>query len=199
MDRQAIVMKAAERLNFNWAPDYSEPGYSADEPGVILGNYNPFCGFSAPKSEQHRDERVRFARVAERLGFDLEWEDEWTTCTECEKIVRMVADSYHWTQSFHLFDECEIVCRQCIESDEDFAESYLWDKLNNPYTADTFDLDLESLGFEQIDEGEAGWHPGQTSDPETMVKAAGDRDFVFQLNSVGQFDCRFSLWVRKEG
>ena len=117
----------------------------------------------------------------------------------------------HWQQpqyygdmlTFRVFD-CWIVAKD--EALED-PESYLENLINDESQADTFGIDLESLGFIEADSGESGWHEGQNDTPERMLsrleRKLGPRatwesayEFVFQIDQVGQFDMRFSLWYR---
>lgn len=178
------------------ASEYAEPGYSGD--CILFGDWNRETRYDAETKTRvdryppSRDPRERVARVAERLGAKLEWCDEWATCGECGAAVRTQPDSYSWTRSFHIFNECELVCIDCCLGG---VESYVDSLVGNLETADTFGVDLAALGFSLVEDGESGWHPGQDSDPAVMA-AGVDGDLVFQIDGVGQFDCRFSLWRR---
>lgn len=179
-----------------WASEYAEPGYTTPESKTILfGDWNPSCGYSSTKAEQARDIRPRFAALAERLGAELEWSDEWYTC-ECSKAVRSQPDSYSWLRSY-VYTEGEIMCRECALDD---AASYVDDfLLNDSSVADTFDVDLLALGFHCVDAGQSGLHPGQNDTPEQMVaKCPTGFDYVFALDSAGQFDVGFSMWIRPQ-
>lgn len=169
-------------------PDgYAEPGYSTDKAIIIVGNFNP-DSFDNPGD---------FGRTCDLLGkvAELEWSDEWATCGECGKLVRVQADSYCWTRAYHIFNECEIVCHNCIDADE-----YLEDVMDNATSAVTLDVDPTDHGFEAYNgQFEAGLHPGQTDNPRDIaerVRADGWAHFVFKVDSVGQFDIRFRVYVK---
>ena len=48
---------------------------------------------------------------------------------------------------------------------------------------------------------ETGWHPGQDDDPKKVAKEIERElpgyDYIFRVNNVGQFDCEWSVWLRK--
>lgn len=187
----------------DYASAYSEPGYTLPEGKMVI--FGSWWGQSLSRKEdptyvKANDPVLRLATVLERSGHVLEWHDEWWTCGECGNAIRTTADSYSWTPSYVLLHECEVVCVECIAAD---PEEYVQHLLNNDSTADTFGTDLEALGFVQIPEDtfyESGWHPGQTDDPAEigprMTPEGHDR--VWQINGVGQFDIRFTMWTRPD-
>jgi hypothetical protein len=63
-------------------------------------------------------------------------------------------------------------------------------------------IDPEDYGYvKQSDRYENGWHPGQNDDPKAIAKALrekGYRRFLFQVDNVGQFDLRFSVYIHQE-
>ena len=194
-----IVRIASEgSLDIQWAERYGEPGYTDPESCVILfANWNTIrCDPITPEN-RHREQNVvaRIGKLAEKLGAECEWSDEWSTC-ECGAAVRTQPNSYSWLPSY-IVGEGEITCKTCLLDDpEDYVDSFL---LDNAEKADTFDVDLSELGFTQADKGEQGWHPGQNDTPEDMVKASvpDGHEFAFQIDNTGQFDVSFSLWVRR--
>ena len=63
--------------------------------------------------------------------------------------------------------------------------------------------DSDGLGSEPL-EFETGFHPGQNDDPVKVLERLADRIYegatvVFQIADVGQFDCRWKVWVKREG
>lgn len=86
--------------NIQYAKTYSEPGYSNPAKGILLGNWNHFSNDAT--------------RLLEKLGYEIEWEDEWATCEDCGGAVRISPDSYGWQSSYALIDECSIVCHLCL-------------------------------------------------------------------------------------
>ena len=185
-------------LDIQWAERYGEPGYTDPESGVILfADWNTIrCDPITPEN-RHREQNVvaRIGKLAEKLGAEIEWSDEWYTC-ECGSAIRTEPDSYSWKPSYIMGDG-EITCKTCLLDDPaDYVDSFL---LDNAEKADTFDVDLSALGFRHIEKGENGFHPGQNDTPEDMVKAGvpDDHQFAFQIDGTGQFDVSFSLWVRR--
>ena len=186
------------------ADHYSEPGYDLPEGKMVLfGNWwgESLSRKGDPTYVKDDDPVIRVGKVLERCGHELEWLDEWWVCSECGGAVRNTSDSYSWRPYYHIFNECEPVCGDCIKAD---PSAYIEDLLNNDEDAVTFDLNLTALGFEQVPEDvwyENGWHPGQDDDPREigprMTPEGHDR--IWLINSVGQFDMRFTMWTRPEG
>ena len=205
--------------------EYAEPGYSTDTPDapILFADWNeshatpasdPLRGWSLNsirtledagriyiKRITERDARNRIARIgalAERLGWGVEWSDEWTICYaggSCNKAVRTRGDSYSWTPSFVMFDG-EIQCKECALEDADALEEYLTD---NADAADTFGVDWNSRGWRLTRPGyESGWHAGQDANPHDILKSLNSHNVeaLFSIDGTGQFDIRFSLWVR---
>lgn len=177
------------RRNFEFCADYAEPGYSQPESGIVFGNWNPVCGFSVPKETQRRDPVSKLARILEKLGFELEWEDEWSTCSDCGKAVRTQPDSYSWTSSFRILNECELICLECLSKD---VPSYLESIEDNSRQACPPEFHPEEHGYTKHNGTfETGFHPGQDADPAKILKALhaeGKRHVVFRIKSKGQFD-----------
>jgi len=177
---------------------YSEPGYD----GVpVTGNWNDKKQYV---EAERRFETIdatpsRVARILEKLGLELEWCDEWTECSECFKLVRTSGDSYEWTRSY-VESEYGSVCLECVESD---PEPYVEPMIGEAGQAWTLCTSmLTECGFEEYVGGfEHGLHPGQDSSPVEIAGRLAEHDvtdFVFVLDSVGQFDATFSVWVRTE-
>jgi hypothetical protein len=78
--------------------------------GVRVGDviYETKIPYMAKKFLHEKDEKMkryyachcgcgdaeRLGKVLGRLGFDLEWSDEWTDCGACGRLVRTQANSY---------------------------------------------------------------------------------------------------------
>jgi hypothetical protein len=105
--RQYWRTALADIENLQWSPGYAEPGYDEPKRGVLLANWNHFA----------RD----IDRVLERMGFAIEWEDEWSTCSDCYKVFRTSPDSMCWTPSYVMGDG-EIWCKECAPKSEDEDE-----------------------------------------------------------------------------
>jgi hypothetical protein len=139
---------------------------------------------------------ARIGELAEKAGIDTEWSDTHTGCYDCNRLIQTEPDCYSWTPQFKVGDGW-ILCKDCLLED---PEQYLTDcLLNNSDNADTFDVDLSAIGFVELSDGESGFHPGQTDNPRTMVESVPKGfDYVFQIDNTGQFDTRFSLWIRPD-
>lgn len=98
---------------------YAEPGYSDPECGVIaLGNWNTI--------DHYHEETHRFVAddaspshlgdILDKLGVPCEWSDEWSSCSECGKLVRTEPDCHDWEPAYHISDS-GIYCRECRAPD----------------------------------------------------------------------------------
>ncbi len=183
-DRFDVVRDRLElnwKVGFSWCEDYAEPGYTAGERGVAFGNWN--------HAEREGD-------ILEKMGFSIEWHDEWATCGGCYKAVRTQADSYSWVPSYKLGDG-EIYCKDCLLDDpEDYIRSVLIDEGGS----ETFGLMLSKHGFQLDGSFESGFHEGQIADPRQeleKIRKLTDRNPVLQIDNVGQFDTHWSIWSRE--
>ena len=188
---QALIDGKAGYAELAVYEGYAEPGY--DDPAylVLIDNWNQYSS------------RNELEKLLEACGCAIEWSDEWYDCQQCYKLVRTSADCYSWTPSYVMFNGCEIVCHECMSEDEDMQRDYVESELEGDCDkADTLGLDLEGLGYTRLDEDfQNGWYGGQSADPHKIGEALNKREitrFVFQIDSVGQFDARFSCWVHDD-
>jgi hypothetical protein len=141
----------------------------------------------------------RLAKIFEKQGYEIEWSDEWSVCPDCNKAFRTSGDSYHWQPHFATIDDCECICGDCIKSD---PKEYLESLADDWCKCETLGIDLSQWGYveHQVDQ-ETGFHPGQTADPEKLLEAyresGGMGRVIFQLDSTGQFDAEWSMWVER--
>lgn len=194
---QLLTIATEGSLDIQWAERYGEPGYSDPDSKVILfADWNTVrCDPITPEN-RHRSQNVisRIGKLAEKLGAECEWSDEWYTCS-CGAAIRSQPDHYGWLPSF-VYSDGEIDCKTCMLDDPaNYVDSYL---LGNTERADTFGVDLSTLGFRHVDGGESGFHEGQNDNPTSMVLAGvpPEHEYVFQIDGTGQFDVKFSLWIR---
>lgn len=169
-----------------WASEYAEPGYSDPAGGILFGNWNDHAGSK---------DRKRFCDIAEHAGFELEWSDEWSTCGDCGKAFRTSPDSYGWMASYNYTDG-DLICVECLTDD---PAGHLATLEDDPTTANTISrINPGDHGYVRYNgDFENGFHPGQTDDPAQITKtmqALGLSRIIFNLESVGQFDVRFSAW-----
>jgi hypothetical protein len=180
---------------------YAEPGYTDPKSGVIaFGNWNDVSHWDAGKRKFIADDDApcRVAKLLGKIGVELEWSDEWTICEHCGKAVRTKGDRYAWKRNYAEVDGCT-TCGDCIKND---PTSYLESLEGQENSCLTVSVDLEEHGYVLLESGfEHGFYSGQDADPRLIAKALKDQGisrFVFDLDSVGQFDLSFSLWVHKD-
>ena len=169
------------------ADDYCEPGYTLPEgrKGVAFGDWN--------------GKRYRLANILDRMGYEVEWLDEWTVCEHCNKAFRTQPDSYSWKMhGAFLEDACELICGDCLAENPEWITEEL---MNNPRRALTIDgIDLAADGWHMIpgDAWRNGWY-GQEDKPEEVVAqyVPEGYDYIFVVDEVGQFECAWRMWLRE--
>ena len=175
-----------------------EPGYE-DKP-VAMADWNDTTEYN-PKTGNRRviDRSMpRIAKILGKMGYEVEWEDEWHICEACGKAVRCQPDCYAW-KAYYWLSECTILCGNCVKSD---PTDYLAWLSGSPSRALTLDIDLAEHGYvKHSGDYESGHHPGQTDNPKRIAaklrEEEGITDFIFSIDDSGQFDITFSVWVKK--
>lgn len=196
------------------ATGYAEPGYGRlrdDDPVIVFGNWNDHTRYVNGEHIILSDVPSRLARSLERVGAEIEWCDEWTTCSSCYRAVRTESDSYHWRPSYLWVEDTGPLCSACLIADgEDAILGYGREDasyVNNPRMALAWcdAQHVESFGFAKWEPGdehtyESGWHPGQTDDPARILAALLEvhpsAEVVFFLDESSQFYIRFSAYFR---
>lgn len=182
-DRQRARSAESAIDNLHYANGYAEPGYTDPAKSVLFANWNIF-----PRGIES---------VLERAGYAIEWEDEWTTCNDCGKAVRTSGDSYHWQPYYVLFNECEIVCLDCVDWPD-----YLQSIEDDPNAACVAECNPADHGYSLLSdrsEYESGFFPGQTDRPVDVLKKlqdAGHTGIVFRLSETSQFYCKWEVYKR---
>jgi hypothetical protein len=174
--------------DLEYARHYGERGYDDPENWILLSNWNHVKRPTQDWLESH--------------GYSLEWSDEWVVSYENDsKAYRTSPDSYGWKPSYIILDDGDIIGRDDIESGDEI-DTYIGHLLNDSNKADTFDVDWTQHGFVKLndDSYESGFHPGQNDKPKDILKEAQRKnpnsDFIFSIDSTGQFDLNFSIWAR---
>lgn len=170
--------------DLDFASEYADNS-DTPEAGILMANWN-----NVPKHVQ---------TVLERAGYELEWSDCVTACSGCCKVIRTEPTHYGWKRQFWLGDG-EILCEKCVADD---PSGYLDSLRGNPNAAHTLrSVDLSEHGYIPVwGEFENGFHAGQDDDPKAIAKALEKRgvtDYIFSLDSVGQFDAHFSVWAKED-
>lgn len=194
--KKSIPQDAPRELKYRiediqYYAEYVEPGYDNKNMPILLGNWNAVKGDDGLMR--------RLGDALEKIGCVLEWEDEWTSCGECGKLVRTQPDCYDWTASYAIVNECELLCHECLKAD---APNYLASLEDDPTKAVTFgEFNPDDYGYVKVNKEsyENGWY-GTTDDPKLIAKDLrnkGVRRFIFTVDGKGQFDIHFSVWVHE--
>lgn len=92
---------------------YAEPGYTDPDCGIIAtSNWNEITKYVDSTRILVTDTPARIAKLFEKLGIEIEWHDEWCSCSHCGKLMRTQPDSWSWTPSYTL-GEGELWCHEC--------------------------------------------------------------------------------------
>lgn len=140
--------------------------------------------------------------VLETVIGESGFSDEYGTCDSCCCGIRISPDSYGWRPEYYS-SEYGVICLKCFK-DDGYAEGYINEMVNNPKNAVNLNLvdeqQLDEMGFFKINlySYENGWHHGQNDDPKSIFKHFSGKypEIIFTIDSVGQFDMRFSAWAR---
>ena len=183
------------------ADGYAEPGYTDPECGLIAtGNWNKVDTYNRDKKEREviSDLPARISALFEKMGVEIEWSDEWSECGGCNKLVRTSPDSYGWQPSFKVGDG-DLFCHECLKED---PEAHLLSLENDEFHCNTISsINPAEHGYVKLSEGETGLHPGQNDDPRKVariLRGQGKTRFLFNMDDVGQFDTKWSCWVKVE-
>ncbi len=193
-DHTQLLLDIAEKQGqYITLTEYSEPGYNGK---VALSNWNSQRSNSGLTVN---NTMPRLAKLFEKLGYSVGWEDEYVLCDDCGKAVRCSPDCYSWKQSYWQdTEDGSTQCQECMLNDSSNYINYLE---GNELTAMTMNLDLENEGYIQLGEQfENGLYGGQSDDPNVIAESLrkkGITRFIFSLDSTGQFDISFSVWIHK--
>lgn len=182
------ICKAGIRHYIDDCPrEYAEgQGYDQPQTGVLTANWNDHDGCRCMS---------RIAKLAESAGYECEWSDEWTACSDCGKLLRTQPDSYGWRPQY-ADGEGEILCRECADPHNEIRAC-----IGNAHKSLPDWIVPEEYGYHAInrDGFETGMHPGQNDRPESVaerLEAAGVKRYLFSVSGVGQFDVSWNVYVR---
>ncbi len=199
-DDRSVIWRLEE---INLVIGYAEPGYGCTDSIIAFGNWNPIGGFSDDGPEEGstdiRDLPRRVGDLLEKAGVSIKWNDEWATCGGCYKAVRTQADSYGWTRSYTESEDGDISCEDCTLED---PTEYLEGLEGDSNKAITLAIDPTAHGYLLIPEQfENGLYGGQSASPNLIAEGLEEMDitrYVFNIDSVGQFDAKFSVYVHED-
>ena len=182
-------------------PGFAEPGYTQPKRGVAMGNWNTGTKYNQETREfDVLDDTVNvLGFLLENMGCDCVFDDEYTACSNCYKLIRTSPDSYGWEPSFLQVND-DIVCHDCLTPSD--MEEWLESSADGKNVlVNTGIIQPEDFGYEQVTERLAnGFYGGQDDDPRVIIKsmkAKGIKRFIFVSDGVGQFDVRFSVWLHE--
>ncbi len=186
-------LRVEEVMLFN---GYAEPGYDGDK--VALGNWNDVSHYDKTTSKFVKDDDVmpRLSSILEKLGYEVDWNDEYVVCEECNKPFRCSPSHYGWMMS-GIDNETGCFCQECIDPEE-----HLESLERQGSRCNTLDINPEDHNYILIrDDFENGLHCGQDASPKLIAEILdkiGCKRYLFNLDSTGQFDLDFSLWLHSD-
>ena len=122
--------------------------------------------------------------------------DEYTTCSDCNVLIRTSPDHYEWQARYDISPNGEIYCPDCIDADE-----YIDARVNRNILVNVNLVNPADHGFaKEPEEYESGLHPHMDDDPLEQIDKhnAGGFDVVF-TGSPSQFYISYTVWIRKKG
>lgn len=162
--RQYKQAAIAEIENMGFSSAYAEPGYDQPKNGVLLANWNVLA--------RGLDD------ILEKMGYAVEWSDEWSFCDNCCKCFRTQPDHLGWEPSYQEIDG-ELLCRECTRHQESFEMTELMRLLHIP--RNIADITRTSDGFflarpvgdiaYNVFLGKPSFHPGPGKDRSREVWA----------------------------
>ena len=183
-----------------------EPGYGDEDTVWVTGNWNPsrFPNRNDPADKLTNDESrpSRLGDALDRIGIEILWLDEWTTCSECQGAVRDQPDSYSWTPHYIEWpNNGERVCLDCLSKDENGDWLYDAEFVNDAQRCVPGQLansKLEEWGWRKLEqEYQSGWYhrDDRPADVLAKLREEGHTSVLFRVFTQ-QFAVDFEAWVR---
>lgn len=133
------------------------------------------------------------------LGVETVWIDCFKACNCCNRLIGISPDRWDWLPTFAAVPGVgDYVCVECIL--KNYIETYLQSREGVNDRAIAIDaIDPSNYGYRAIiDNCENGWYGGQDDNPVaigTALKKLNIERYIFKVDSVGQFDTHFSVYV----
>jgi hypothetical protein len=186
-----------------WAEGWAD-GRESPKNGIVYANWND-PRVTTPVGRGEIKLMSRLGTVLEKMGVEIAWCDQVSTCSDCGLLIQTEPDSYSWQPEYVVGDGC-ITCAKCLQ---DGAVEYLESLEGNPHAANhvaSIDpsehgyvlLDADNEPTDETGQRETGWHPGQNDDPRTVAKgleALGVTRYVFNVAEVSQFYSKWDVYV----
>lgn len=153
--------------------------------------YDDNALFLVPESLQPYEE------ITNELLGDWGFSDEYSTCSNCGKILRTSPDSYCWTPDYIQTEDGELFCMDCIDLN-DILEEYANKLKSLPYEIQKQAINQDLL-IELDFKYENGLHSGMNDDPKIIIKTfkKAGIDLWFNVNP-SQFYVEFTILVNPE-
>jgi len=201
-----FVIEVAERMakklglcnshasDIQWYREYAD-GREAPKAGIFVANWN---NDQTRQGNRYVDVPGNIMRrlgdILERMGGELEWSDQVSSCDDCGRLIQTEPDCYSWQPEFEVGDG-SIVCTDCMDPEEylsRLADEHGFNSIGS--------IDPGEHGYVRLNEDsfETGWHPGQTDDPRKMAKqleGLGVKRFLFHKDEQSQFYVTWSVYV----
>ncbi len=181
-----------------WADERSEDA-------VVSGNWNTVDEYRPPADGSGSGTREmvpggdvmeRLERIFEKMGLDIAWCDETTSCGSCGKAIQTGPDCYSW-QPDYVISDGDITCGACME---DAWEDELAALCHSRGTLNNRDVDPSQYGYRPVVKlvcGFSGWHDGDRCKRELEAVGVG-LGFFFQVVSTEQFGASAVVWVERD-
>lgn len=202
--KRDLVIEKMQEVNF-WDDVYVDIGEDKDGNFYFvfdgwddLGKFSKFA-----KEVLGLDDDVKEYDIEDELNASFVFSDEYTSCSDCSNIIRTSPNSYGWQPNFYVGDGF-IACEKCFNNTEEYQESYISDKINNPTSAVNglmTEEQIESLGFVKVDEDfQSGWY-NRHDNPKAIYDELSEKydEVLFFIDGVGQFHVDFVAFIRGGG
>jgi hypothetical protein len=142
--------------------------------------------------------KKHFRRELDRV-IDYGFDDEYSTCGGCNKIIRTSPTHYGWKPDYLFLDGVGYVCSDCLTFDD--IETCCD---NDPNKANTIfkDADFVNHGYTHLtDDGysfETGFHEGMDADPKKVYDTLKNKyeHVIFSIDANSQFYTSWSVYVK---
>jgi hypothetical protein len=130
---------------------------------------------------------------------EIGFSDEYTFCSNCNKIIRTSPTSYGWSPDFWVGDGF-IECGECTRSN---PENYIGHLVNNTSIANTIlsHKELTEQGFKKLNEEyQNGFHQGMNDNPKEIYNRLKGQhsEIIFNISENSQFYTTFEVYIREE-
>jgi len=178
-------------------------GYAGDEDNILIatGDWNEITYYDSITNINIVISNLpaRVGDLFEKMGIEVEWEDEWTECCECRRLIRTEPNSYFWSPQFKYFEDRGYVCHSCLLED---PKEYLYCLEGNLDESNTFnEIDPADYGYVKFNSGSYCFGYSGTDDINAIVeymKYQGVNKYLFSLDSQGQFTHEHSVYIHED-